>query len=99
MSPITSVIKLHQDTKYSNSNSNSNINNIKYSNSNSIVTVSQVLHNLSDLIPNQTYIPFYVSQYRKLGYTRFVELANKARAGRSPARLFAWMLKNPEIVQ
>jgi len=76
--------------------SNSRLNNTN--NSNSTVTIKEVFNNLVDLIPDDDYKPFYVSRYQKLGYKRFMELANKARAGREPDRLFFWMLKNNEIV-
>jgi len=68
-------------------------------NSNSTVTVADVFINLIDIIPDDEYKPFYVKRYKELGYNRFMELANKARAGRAPARLFFWMLKNNEIVK
>lgn len=74
--------------------SNSSLN-IKYSNS----TVYQVFSNLTDVIPDDDYKPFYVSQYKLLGYPRFIELANKARAGKEPQRLFFWMLKNNKLVR
>lgn len=77
--------------------SNSKLNN--FNNSNSTVSVTEVFRNLSDLIPEDDYKPFYVSRYKKLGYKRFMELANKARAGKTPARLFFWMLKNNEVVR
>ena len=79
--------------QYSNSRFN------KLNNSNSTVTVRQVFSNLTDLIPEDDFKPFYVSRYKQLGYKRFMELANKARTGRAPARLFTWMLKNNEIVK
>ncbi len=64
------------------------------------VTVRQVITNLADVIPQDDYLPYYISQYRKLGYKRYIELANKARrSGKDPKRLFFWMLKNNEIVQ
>lgn len=63
------------------------------------VTVRQVIINLADVIPQDDYMPYYVSRYRKLGYDRFVELANKARRGKDPKRLFFWMLKNNELVK
>lgn len=82
-------------SQYSNSDSNSgNLNN-----SNSTVTPKEVLASVSDLI-HDGYQPFYVKQLRLLGRTRFMELANKARAGsEDPQKLFAWMLKNNEIVK
>lgn len=77
--------------------SNSNLKNLN------TVTVQlsckEVFSNLSDVIPDDEYMPFYVSRYRLLGIKRFVELANKARAGKNPKRLFFWMLKNNEIVR
>lgn len=69
-----------------------------YSNSNVTVDIKNIFNNLSDIIPDDDYRPFYASRYRILGYKRFMELANKARAGRQPIRLFVWMLKNNEIV-
>ena len=81
------------ESKYSNSNLP------LVNNSNSTVTVADVFINLIDIIPDDEYKPFYVKRYKELGYNRFMELANKARAGRAPARLFFWMLKNNEIVK
>lgn len=77
--------------QYSNSKLN-NLNTVT-------VTVKETFKNLSDVIPVDDYMPFYVNRYRHLGYKRFVELANKARAGKDPKRLFFWMLKNNEIVK
>lgn len=77
--------------------SNSNLNNINNSNS---TVASNVIRNLSDVIPDDGYYPFYLSKIRQLGEKRFVELANKARAGSdTPAKLFCWMLKNNELVK
>lgn len=86
---------------------NSNSNLPKVNNSNSIldqeqhtVSVRQVISNLPDVIPQDDYMPFYVSQYKKLGYKRFMELVGKARAGgKDPKRLFFWMLQNNELVR
>lgn len=80
-----------------------NLNNINSSTNNNIstnVNVVDVINNLRDIIPisNSCYMPFYISRLRALGYDRFIELANKARAGKSPARLFFWMLKNNQLV-
>lgn len=80
-----------------NSYSNSKLNNINNSNSYSN-DLTNVFSNLVDLIPEDDYRPFYVSHYKKLGYKRFMELANKARAGKQPQRLFTWMLKHNKIV-
>lgn len=77
--------------------SNSNLNNLN--NSNSTVTTKEVLSSISDLI-HDSYQPYYAKQLRLLGYKRFIELANKARAGSdNPQKLFSWMLKNNTIVQ
>lgn len=84
-----SVSKIIKNTNYSNSNIN------KF---NTTVTVIEVINNLSDVIPVDDYMPFYISKYHMLGYKRFVELANKARKGDDPKRLFFWFLKNNEIV-
>lgn len=77
--------------------SNSKLETSKYSNS--TVSVGEVFTNLVDIIPEDDYRPFYVSKYKQLGYRRFMELANKARAGKNPPRLFFWMLKNNELVR
>lgn len=65
------------------------------------VSVSEVIKNLSDLVqPDDPYMPFYLKQYRVLGYEKYMEFANKARAGgRSAPHLFFWMLKNPTLVR
>lgn len=85
---------------------NHRLNSQQYSNSSSkelkttvTVTVSQVINNLPDLIADDDYIPYYIARYRDLGYARFMWLANKARAGRDPARLFWWMLHHPDLVK
>lgn len=78
----------------------SNSNLPKVNNSNSTVDPTTVLRNLADVVPDDDYMPFYVSKLRKLGTTRFVELANKARSsGKNPQHLFFWMLKNNELVK
>lgn len=70
--------------------------NINYS----TVSSDTVLSNLSDLIPNDGYTPFYTKQLNTLGYKRFMELAGKARAGSdTPQRLFCWMLKHSEQIK
>lgn len=90
--------------QYSNSYSNLPPVN-KYSNSNTVTVppVGEVFASLSDLIaPGDSYMPFYINRYRRLGYRRFVDLANEARrrANKKPAAyLFFWMLKNNELVQ
>ena len=86
-----------QELQYSNSNLP------RVNNSNSTVNIAQVFANLTDLIaPGDPYMPFYLTRYKELGYKRFVELANKARAGatkKPAAYLFFWMLKNNELVK
>lgn len=89
------VLNHRRTVQYSNSKFSYENN----SNSNSTVTVATVLSNLSDIIPDDDYKPFYIAKLRALGYKRFMELANKARAGRQPQRLFFWMLKNNELVR
>lgn len=77
--------------------SNSNKNNLNYSNS--TVEPQEVLSSLTDLL-HEGYEPYYVSKLRLLGISRFVELANKARAGSdTPQKLFSWMLKNNKLVK
>lgn len=84
-----------KNREYSNSDSSLTTLN----NSNSTVTVAQTIHCLSDVIPDDDYMPFYVKRLKQLGTKRFTELANKARRGKDPQRLFFWMLKNNEIVK
>lgn len=79
--------------------SNSSLNKLNTNNSNSTVTVQEVFSNLTDIIPDDDYKPFYVSRYKKLGYKRFMYLANLARKGKTPDRMFFWMLKNNEMVK
>jgi len=81
-------------------NSYSNSNLPKVNNSNSTVEATTIIKTLSDIIPNDGYTGFYLNKLRQLGVTRFMVLAQKARAGSdTPAKLFAWMLKNNEIVK
>lgn len=83
----------HYRQQYSNSSSNELKDTVT-------VTVSQVIKNMPDLVSEtDEYVPYYVSRYKDLGYTKFMWLANKARAGREPSRLFWWMLHNPDIVR
>jgi hypothetical protein len=75
----------------------STVNNIT---NNSTVQLVSIVNNLSDVIPNDGYYPFYQRELDRLGYKRFIELVNKARAGSdTPAKLFCWMLKNDEVVR
>lgn len=90
-----SVKEILPNTRYSTVTVNKNLNN-----SNSTVDPTTVLHNLSDIIPDDGYNKFYLNRLRDLGYGRFMELAQKARASSdTPQKLFAWMLKHNEIVQ
>lgn len=85
----------HLRTQYSNSDSS--LNSLEYSNS--TVPTNEVLKAISDLV-HEGYEPYYAKYLRKLGHTRFMELANKARAGSdNPQKLFSWMLKNNDIVR
>lgn len=97
---------LYQKTQYSNSDRSLNTNTeYSYSNystvpSNKKLKTKDILGSVSDLIKDPDYNPWYVSQIKKLGSTRFIELANKARAGsETPAILFKWMLENNTIVK
>lgn len=64
------------------------------------LSTKDVFSNLTDVIPEDDYMPFYISRHRDLGTKRFMELANKARSGgKNPQRLFFWMLKNNELVR
>lgn len=67
-------------------------------NSNSTVEPTTVLDCISDLV-HDGYQPYYIKQIKQLGVERFMELANKARAGsNTPQLLFSWMLKNNKII-
>lgn len=70
-------------------------------NSNStVLSTVQVLSSVTDLIINDDYNPWYAKYVRQLGCSRFMELANKARAGSdTPGVLFKWMLENNQIVK
>lgn len=64
---------------------------------NNLITVQY--SNLTDLI-NEEYLPWYDKRRKQLGDKRFMELANKARAGSdTPKVLFRWMLNNQELVR
>lgn len=59
-----------------------------------------VISNLSDVIPDDGYLGFYVNKLKEIGIDRFLELANKARAASdTPQKLFCWMLKNNNKVR
>lgn len=80
--------------QYSNSNLK-NLNTVTVQ-----LSTKDIFSNLTDVIPEDDYMPFYISRHRDLGTKRFMELANKARAGgKNPQRLFFWMLKNNELVR
>lgn len=86
-----STHRLKNTVLYSNSS-------LHLNNSNSTVTPKEVLSSITDLV-HEGYEPFYVTKLKELGTARFMELANKARAGSdNPQKLFSWMLKNNEIV-
>lgn len=62
--------------------------------------IIEILKSMPDVVPDDGYYPYYSAKIRKLGTSRFIELANKARAtSDTPARLFSWMLKNNELVR
>lgn len=62
--------------------------------------INSIFRSLPDLIPDDGYGGFYVNRFKEIGYERFMELAQKARAGSdTPAKLFAWMLKHNELVK
>lgn len=85
---------LQDELQYSNSRFT------KVNNSNSTVEATTIIKNLPDVIPNDGYTGFYLNKVKELGAARFVELAQKARAGSdTPAKLFCWMLKHNELVR
>lgn len=70
-------------------------NNLNYS----TVEATTVLDSLPDLV-HRGYEPFYAKKLEVMGYSRFMELAQKARAASdTPQRLFSWMLKHPELIK
>lgn len=71
----------------------------QYSTVNKQQTTTVQYSSLTDVI-NDTYLPWYDKQRRVLGDRRFIELANKARAGSdTPKILFRWMLQHSELVR
>lgn len=96
---MESVFQIAQDTvQYSTVDKA----NSKDSTVNSTVTYNEdeVIDCLTDLIPNHDYKPWYKKQLRLLGYERFMEIVQKARAGSdTSSNLFIWMLKNHGIVK
>lgn len=91
-----SSVEIPHHLKQQYSNSKLNI----LTNSNSTVTTKEVLSNIADLIPNPDFNPWYAKHLRLLGVARFMELANKARAGsETPQVIFKWMLNNHRIVR
>lgn len=78
----------------------SELNKYKNSKQYSTKEIHRIFSNLSDVIPDDGYLGFYVNRMKQMGLERFIELANKARAGSdTPAKLFCWMLKNDELVR
>jgi hypothetical protein len=60
----------------------------------------EILSCIADLIVNPDYKPWYGKQLRTLGYDRFMELVQKARAGSdTAATLFKWMLMHNGMVK
>ncbi len=47
----------------------------------------------ADLIDDSRYRPFFFKRLYNLGPAKFLELADRARAGAQPARLFCKLLK------
>lgn len=91
MNSITSVINNQKDQTVQYSS-------LKHLN-NSTVKPLDILSNLSDVV-HEGYEPFYVKRLEVLGYSRFMELVAKARAGSdTPQKLLSWMLKNHELVK
>lgn len=63
------------------------------------VTIKVALAQTGDLIANPSYKPWFAKKAKELGTRKYLELAQKARAGsETPNVLFKWMLLNPEIV-
>jgi hypothetical protein len=98
-SPMSeTAFQIAQD-RYSTSTSRIKVLNYSTSTNTGTVTNQDILNNLPDLI-NPDYKPWFSRQLRLLGYDRFMELANKARAASdTPQRLFRWMIQNNELVK
>lgn len=77
----------------------SKLNIYKNSKQYSTEDTRRIFGNLADLIPEDGYEGFYVNKLKELGLERFMELANKARRGKSPMRLFTWMLTHNQLVR
>ncbi len=91
---IDEILKQRSTVQYSK------LNTFNYSNSTVQLEPKKVLSSITDLVPNPDFVPWYIKQYKRLGYKRFMELVAKARAGSdTPAVLFKWMLQNNELVK
>lgn len=81
-----------KELQYSTVNKQSNYSTVQYSG-------EEILNNLPDLI-NEAYLPWYSKKIQLIGGKRFIEIANRARAGSdTPKVLFRWMLNHPELVR
>lgn len=95
---MQSLSTLIKDNKQLTVNSNINKFNLTV-NSYTAKDILPILSNYEDLIPDD-HRGWYVKRLKEIGRDRFIELANKARAGSdTPERLFNWMLKNNEAVR
>lgn len=53
----------------------------------------KVVENVRDLIDDPNYRPFFYKHLYRLGPAKFVALAERARKGKSPGRLFVTLLR------
>lgn len=101
-SSVNQVLNTHTvntvNSKINNLNNSIQFNSKQYK-ALSNTEITRIFANLHDLIPDDGYTGFYINKLKTLGLDRFMELAQKARAGSdTPQRLFCWMLKNHENV-
>jgi hypothetical protein len=85
---VLDTVQYSDSSKTSFTNSNSNT-----------VSPNDLLNDISDLVINTDYAPWYLKYYKKLGTKRFYELATKARYSDTPGVLFKWMLQNNGVVK
>lgn len=61
---------------------------------------TKIFSNLTDVIPNPDFYPWYSRKLNVYGLEAFMGYVSKARAGSdTPHVLLRWMLTNPELVK
>lgn len=60
----------------------------------SIADIDSLILGVSDLIADTKFTPWFCKQAYRLGGSRFIGLAERARKGKHPARLFSSLLSS-----